>query len=97
VGRRHPRGINEFSREPETHWSPRLAVWRQTRLRFLAALNSSTNARAANTFVPAAGNVCRDASHSADRHVERGGDNTAYVRFLRREIVRADLCGFDSF
>ena len=46
-----------------------------------AWLNNSTNARAANTCVPAAGNVCRDAYNSGDTRVGPGGDNIGHIRF----------------
>jgi hypothetical protein len=46
-----------------------------------AWLNNSTNARAANTFVPAAGNVGKDAYNSGDTRVGRGGDNIGHTRF----------------
>jgi hypothetical protein len=42
---------------------------------------NNTNARAASTCVRAAGNVYMAAYNSADRRVERGGDNIAHPPF----------------
>ena len=65
-----------------SHSGPTAAGARETSLLSARAwLNNSTNARAANTFVPAAGNVGRDAYNSGDTRVGRGGDNIGHTRF----------------